>query len=423
MNNTLKLVLAAALTLGVVTAPMVEAKVPADKQEELKKRKKERGGQALAPRIGKKVQKAFELYSEDKINEALELLLELTPKDKFDIATVERFIGNMYAGIEGKAPIALKHLKTSLDTDELPFGDHAATLKLFADLSLQEKNYDDAIAHYQKYIDFSLDEDPNVYLRMANSYYELKQYDKVIAPAQKSISLFEKPNQNPYVLIMASYYERKMNKEAVKAVEMLVKVFPTEPKWWAQLGMFYMLVEDYERGLSTLDVAYKQGYLSTSSQMKQLAQLYATNGIPYKAAMIQEKYISSGLIDKTEQSMAIMANTFQNAKEYAKAAKYYGEAAKVADEPADLYRKQGNAYMILEDFPKAVSAYENSLKEGIKRKGIVYMGIAEANFYLEKWKDAYKAILEAKKDKAVAKSASGWQGYIKETASRKGVVL
>jgi tetratricopeptide (TPR) repeat protein len=422
MKHSLKLFLIAALATGFTTAPFVNAKVPEDKLEEVKKLKKSRGGKALGPRIGKKVQNAFELYLEDNVEGALEILLDLNPSNKFDQAYVGRFIGNMYAGLEGKATEALKYLKEAEALDQLPFDDHAGVLKLVADLSLQEKEYEQALVYYQKYMDFSFDQDANVYLRMANSYYELKQYDNVLAPAKKSIELFEKPNQNPYVLIMASYYERKMYPEAVKAVETLVKVFPENPKWWTQLGMFYMLTEDYERGLSTMEVAYKQGYLETQSQVKQLAQLYATNGIPYKAAMIQEKFITSGLIDKTEQALSIMASTFQNAKEFGKAAKYFGEAAKLSSD-ADLYRRQANVLMVLEDYKAAVTAFNKSLDAGIKRKGQVYMGLAEAHFYLENWKDAYAAILEAKKDNSTKNSARGWESYIKDTAQRKGTVF
>ena len=423
MNNVSKLVLSAVLAVGVVAAPMVEAAVPADKKELVKQLKKKRGGKALGPRIGKKVQAAFELYSADDVNGALEILLELEPKNEFDQAYVHRFIGNMYAGQKGQVDKALDSLFKAKELDQLPFDDHAGVIKLIADLSLQEQKFEQAIKHYYEYIEFSYDQDPNVYLRLANSYYEMKKYPEVIEPAKKAIELFPKPNQNPYVLIMASYYERKMYPEATKALETLVKVFPENPKWWTQLGMFYMLIEDYQRGLSTMEVAYKQGYLSTKAQYKQLAQLYASNGIPFKAATILEKYTESGVIDKDRSGVAIMATTFQNAREYKKAAKYFGEAAKIGKVDGDLLRKQGNALMIVEDFSGAVKAYQDALDAGVKREGLVYMALAEAEFYRENWKKAHVAIKKAMEDKSTAKSARGWESYIRDTAERKGVAL
>jgi tetratricopeptide (TPR) repeat protein len=422
MKKIVNLFLCAVISSGIALAPIVEAKVPAEKQEELKKRQKSRGGKALSPRVCKKVQKAFELYQEDKVDEALAILLEMTPKGDFDKANVDRYIGSMYAGIEGKGLEAIAKMKTAVDSDLLPFRDHSELLRNIAALSMQALKYEDAITYYKEYIDFSLDEDDKTYVGIASAYYELKQYDKVIVPAKKSIALQEKLSQNPYILIMDSYYEQKKYKETVKAVENLVKTFPEDSKWWVQLGNFYALVEDYDRALSTFDVSYKNGYLKKDSEMKRLAQLYATNGIPYQAAIIQEKYIKSGLIKKDDNSLSIMASTFQNAKEYDKAATYYGEAAKLTND-ADLYRKQGNALMIQEKYKAALVAFDKALKAGFENKGMLNLLIGESNFYLEKWKDAHNAFLEAKKDKGSSRTASSWLPYVKDTASRKGVTL
>jgi tetratricopeptide (TPR) repeat protein len=156
--------------------------------------------------------------------------------------------------------------------------------------------------------------------------------------------------------------------------------------------------------------------------MKRLAQLYANNGIPYKAAVIQEKYINSGLIKKDDKALSIMASTFQNAKEFKKAATYYGEAAKLSND-GDLFRKQGNNLMIIEQYEAALDAFDKASKAGFERKGMLQVLIGEANFYLENWQASYDAFKEAKKDKNTAKTAASWQSFVKETAGRKGLVL
>ena len=101
-----------------------------------------------------------------------------------------------------------------------------------------------------------------------------------------------------------------------------------------------MLVENYDLALSTFQIAYNQGYLSKVSEIKALAQLYATNDVPHKSALIQEKYIKEGLIERNAESLSALANTLHQAKEYSEAANYYGEAAKLSSDP-EHYRKQG----------------------------------------------------------------------------------
>ena len=105
------------------------------------------------------------------------------------------------------------------------------------------------------------------------------------------------------------------------------------------------------------------------------------------------------------------------------AAKYFGEAARIGKVDGDLLRKQGNALMIVEDFSGAVKAYQDALDAGVKREGLVYMALAEAEFYRENWKKAHVAIKKAMEDKSTAKSARGWESYIRDTAERKGVAL
>lgn len=414
--------LSALLTsLVLMSAPFAHAKVPADKVAEVEKRKKERGGEVLGARIGKKVGKAFELYSEEKITEALALLLELEPKSDFDKAYVERFIGNMYATLQ-KPNEALEYLVRAEKLDRLPFRDHSDVLKLIADLNLQEKNYDSAIEYYQKFLDFTLDNNADVYFRMSNSYYELGKYNKAIEHARKAIQFAEEPKENYYVLVMASYYEMKDNVNATKATEDLVRNFPENKRWWPQLGSFYSLTEDYEKGLATMSIAYKNGFLEKENHFKQTAQLYATQGVPFKAAQIQEKHMKAGDIERNERNLSALASTYRNAKEFDKAAKYYGEAGDVSKDP-DYYRRQGDMLLVAEDFKAAIKAYEKALDGGIKKKGTVYLSIADANYQLRDFKEAYVAINEAVKDKNTAKSAKAWVGYIKDAAERNGVKL
>jgi tetratricopeptide (TPR) repeat protein len=412
----------------------VLAKVPPEKEEEVKAREKARSGNAMGTRVGKKVIAAFDLYNIDKdeegnpvdnTEEAIAILLDVDPKKDFDKAMVNRYIGGMYATVDGKAEEAIKYLKIAEELDALAFKDQAEVIKNLGALHMQERKFEEAIAYNKKYLEFSLDEDPKTYLSIANAYYELKQYDKVLAPARKSIEYFakwDKPNQNPYILVMASFYERKMYKEATGALEDLVKVFPEEPKWWVQLGGFYALIEDYKRALSTMDVAYKNGYFEKDTHYKQLAQLYANNGVPYKSAIIQEKYMQEGILKKDDKSLSIMATTFQNAKEYAKAAKYFEEAANLAND-AGLYRKQANALMILERHQEALNAFKKAMDIEPKNKGQIWLGIGETNFHLENWQAAYDAFREAEKISTTARTARGWLGYVKDTARRKGVNL
>jgi tetratricopeptide (TPR) repeat protein len=186
--------------------------------------------------------------------------------------------------------------------------------------------------------------------------------------------------------------------------------------------MFYLLVEDYDRALQTLDLAYKQDYLDKESQIKTLASLYSSNGTPYMAAELLEKHIASGLVTRDDRNIGTLANAWHAAQHIGKAASYYGELAKMTND-AKHYRKQGMLLKQDNQFKKAVPALEKALKLGIKDKGRVYMSIAESHFYLEQYKLANVAIKKAMEDPKTRRSARSWRTFIVDTAQRKNVKL
>jgi len=410
----------------VVVASLLMAQVPfADNAMAAgaKEEKKKRPTQLVGPSVGKKVQKAFEAYTADDIDGALTILIDINAKKDYDKAYVARFIAVMYATKGDQEINAIKYLKLAIEPDILNEGDHGEALKLLGDLQMQTKDYKGALGNYYAWMKFTGKNDGNTWVKIAQANYELKQLGKMIAPADKAIAAFgDKQNQNPYILKMTSFYERKMYKEAIGVLETVILIFPENKSWWTQLPMFYLLVEDYDKALQTLDLAYRQGFLEKESQIKTLANLYSSNESPYKAAKLLEKHIASGLVKRDDKNISTLANAYHAAQHVGTAAKYYGELAKMTNE-AKHYRKHGMLLKQDEQFSKAIPALNKALELGVKNKGRIYMSIAESYFYLEKYKKAYTAINKAMKDPKSRKAAKGWKGFIADTARRKKVSI
>lgn len=388
-----------------------------------KSEKPKRKTRLMGPNVGKKVGKAFELYSADDIKGALAALLEINAKSDYDKAILARYIAVMYATLGKQEAKAIEYLKKAVEPDILNEADHGEAIKLLADLQMQTNDFKGALKNYHAWMEFTGKSDGDTWTKIANAYYMLKQMNKMIVPADNAIAAYgDKHNKNPYILKLTSYYETKKFKEAVKVLETAVQLFPKEKSFWKQLGNFYLLIENYKLGLATLEMSYKQGFLEKESEIKTLASLYAQNDMPYKSAKLWEKYIDSGLIKRDDKNIASMANSWHAAQNIDKAAKYYGQLAKMTND-AKHYSKQGTLLAQDEQFKKAVVALNKALDLGVKNKGRLYMSIAESHFYLGQYKKAYAAIKNAMKDPKARKGAKGWVGYIKDTAARKGVSI
>lgn len=384
----------------------------------------------LGERAGKKLQKAYEIYLNEemeertRILESIEMLREIEPKEPFDIATVDRFLGQLLVSEEGKQLESLKLLSSAADLAVLNDKDQADLLQLVGDLSIQEEKYENAVKYYEQWMKYTCKEDGDIYTRMAKAYTEMKQFDKVLGASDKAIATYEEPNKNPYALKINAYHEMKNYNGAVDVAEVLVELFPEEKNWWSQLGFFYMLTEDYNKALSTFALAYTQGYLTKKSEFKALVQLYASMDVPIKSAQLQIKYMKEGLLDSNATDLAGLANTLQLAREYSEAAKYYGQAA-VKSGDADYYRKQGVLLLTAEDYKGAIAALTKSLESGIETnsEGKVHFSLMEANFYTGNFRQANMHANEAKKDTGLRRNALAWIPYIKQKADNRGIKL
>ncbi len=371
-------------------------------------------------RVGRGVTRAFELYNEEKVDEALKVLLEIRGGNDFDNAFLARFIGNLYAQRDAKQ--AIRYLEQATKPDVLSFTDQASSLKLVADLQQMEGMHKDAIRNYEAWIRFTGENDPDVYLRIANSYYQLQDYKNVLVPIDNAIRYSRTPNKNHYMLKMGALYESRNYPKTVEVVETMVQLFPEERQFWVYLGNFYTLVEDYQKSLSAFQIAYNNGYLESEAELKMLGQMYANNNIPYKAAAIYEKYLKSGKIKKDRTMLTAIASNFQAAREFAKAAQYYGELAALTNE-ADAYRRQAMAFMAIQRYNDALKAFEATLARDSSNAGRVHMSMVEAYLNQGKLREAYASLQQAKRDSATARQANSYENYIREKARVKGINL
>lgn len=409
--------LAAALVLSLASGTAFVSSADAAEKCPIEKRQSKAVGQSVA----KKVQKSFAAYTEGNLDEAINILLEANAKKAFDKAYVARMLGNFYAE-KAQMGKALKYLKEAVDANVLGGVDHAGTMRLYADLLLQDKKFKQAIPYYYDWMAFTCKQEAQVYRRIGIAYSEEKNWDKVLEVVDKGIALSDKPDKGLYQMKLTAYFNKKQYKNAVKVLEVMVPLFQDDKRLWVQLAQFYLMTEDYTKSLATYDLAYKNGFLETSGNVTRLAQLLAQKGAPYRAAVVFEKGIKSGLIESTEKNLSTLAGFYHNAKALKEAASYYGKAATI-DNDGDLYLKQGRILALDGKYKPAVSALKKALSAGIKSPGEAQFELALAYLSLKEYKQAYKRAKLATNDKKTKRSATSYLAYIEEKARIHNVSL
>jgi len=436
MMRITKLISVAVVSLGftLVAVPQASAQsvdvgftIPT--QEEVQRARDNRRNQALGERQARAVMEAFENYEEGDIMAAIRILRDINARSDYDRAYVSRFLGTMYASLEddqAQPERAIEHLEAAVRPDLLSWSDQRQSLQLLSNLYLMVERYEDALRGFQNYLQFTGEWDPDILVRMASAHMELQNYDRVIPFARKAIENYDEPNRNPYVLQIAAFYEAGEIGEAISVIESGLEVLPGEKGWWSQLGMFYMLEEDFEKALATMSIAHQAGYLDRSSHFRALSQLYSNNNVPFHSAEIMKRYIEEGEIEATASNWANAARAYRNAREYADSAAAFRQAIAVAEEEDDTqsyYRQMGNALLQAERYREAAEPFQRAidLLPSGEDAGQLYMSLAEAYFYSNQYRQAHRAAIRATEFSSTRRNASSWAEYIKSTAERRGV--
>ena len=77
----------------------------------------------------------------------------------------------------------------------------------------------------------------------------------------------------------------------------------------------------------------------------------------------------------------------------------------------------------VQKYNEAIAAFDKALSLNVDKPSGVYMSLVDAYFYQKKYKEAYAALMNAKKDPAMSRQVRGWESYIKDKAKQKGITL
>lgn len=406
-----------AAAVGIAAAPLNSA-VAAPDMAKIAERKAKKS-QAVGEKAGKAIGKAYELYNAGDVKGAIAILEPIQPTADFDKAYVWKFLGQMLLDKDQSRALSLMEKAAKLDV--LSFNDQRDLLRNVAELNMMAGKYEQALNYFNKWMDFTGEKDATIELRIANCYYQMKQYAKVIAPADRAIAALPKPNKDPYTMKFAAYYELKQIKKAIEVLETLVVLFPEEKQNWVYLGSFYLTDEQPEKALAILDLAYKQGLLKTENEIKNLANLYNQNNLPYYAASLLEKHVNSGLLKKDRTNLNSIATSYNAAREFAKSAKYFGILGEL-EKDGDAYRRQGDTLTMIDKNSDAIVAFNKALDLGVKDRGKVHASMIGAYFYQGKMREAHQQVQLARQH-GQEKMANSWAGWVKERAEKKGIKL
>ncbi|PKH06991.1 lipopolysaccharide assembly protein LapB [Moritella sp. Urea-trap-13] len=401
--------------------------------------------------IAGKIQAAQALQQQERYSDAIELLTDLTPRQDYDKAFVQRVLGIFHWQQENTQQ-AVKYLSLAVDSQLLPKQQAWVTQRMVADILLSQQQYKQALAHYyvlvndyalvdgvlvntaldsdkeidvtvtkgkQKTSNIKRQEFTELWLRIAQTHYQLRQWDKVLSAVNAYEGLNNQGDQVQALnLQLTAQSQLQRWPAAIATLERIIAVEPDKLLWWQQLAGLQLRTSQPQAALTTLILAQRQGLKLSTAERRTLAQLYVQQGIPEQAALeLASLAAETADNDKRQALLVEQAQYWQMAKEWQYAINTWRDVVSLSVDGVGQYRwplaqlllQQGHYDAALLELNHAEIQQDKSKKE----QAAIELAKVRAYYKLQQYD---RAITHAKLAQHIVPSASakGWLKYLQQ---------
>jgi tetratricopeptide (TPR) repeat protein len=413
-----------ALALGVnMAAVMLSSGVNAAEQDSSSTQPTRRTP-ALRVKVYDQLSRAQTLADAGNTKEAIKALDEVKSKsssmNSYELAMMYNFYGFIYYNAE-QYDQTIAAFEQVIAQQPIPESFEQSTLFSLAQLHMMRGNYDETIETLDKWDILQKSMQPgkalpakNLLLK-AQAMYQKQDYKRASGYINQAVEQEEQegkvPEENWYVLQRAVYFELKQPEKVKDVLVKLVKHY-NQPSYWVQLAGMYGELGEEKLQLAVLEAAYQEGFVTSAVDLFNLAQLYYYHQVPFKAALVMQKAIDKGVLDKDLRNLKFLSQAWTLAKENDKAEPVMIAAAKLSND-GELDAQLGQMYLNMERWSDAIQRSERALqKGGLRNAGTAHLVMGMAYFNIEEYQDAIEQLAEAEKFDKSKGMAKQWAKYV-----------
>jgi tetratricopeptide (TPR) repeat protein len=277
------LLLAMLFGAGLGLAPAAPSRADAIEDEEREKRKRKQ--HAVGEWAYKKLSESHELLAEEKFDEALKLMNEMSQRKRLN-PHEQALMWQTYAYIQSsqqKYKQATESFEKCLALDALPEAAALNTQYNLGQLYMSIERYDAAVKTLENWLGKVENPAGSAYYLLAMAHVQNEDLARALPYARSAVASAKEPVESWLQLLLSLEFELKHYRKVADVLEVLVTHFPSKT-YYLQLSAIYNELDREKRSLAVLELAYVQDLLDRESELLNLAQLYLFHDVPYRAA-------------------------------------------------------------------------------------------------------------------------------------------
>jgi len=366
---------------------------------------------SVSERTFKKLNRAEKLIGQKEFKDAqnlLEALESSSASRKYELTLVYQAHG--YLNYETNNIIkAIDYFEKSLALNSAPEPVLQNIRLNLIQMHAIENNFSKAIQHFDAWLKKEPKPTGDILALGGSIYAHAKQFDTAIKYLNQAIASTKEPRESWYRTLLSTHYEREDYPAAANLLEKLVSLQPDNKQYWNQLFSAYYLLNNFQKALSTLELAYIKNLLTNAEEITNLAKLYLYVGTPVKAVSLLNSEIQKGHLKQEAKTIELLGNAYLQARETEKAADTYLALAELNGD-FKLYLKAARLYLDSKLWEKTLAALDKANNNVNQGEAFLMRGMALIE--LEDYDKATQAFREAQKQSNTRVSANQWLDFI-----------
>jgi hypothetical protein len=322
--------------------------------------------QKVGTTVGKYLKTAQEAIQKKKWDQALAAIKQaqaVDTKTPFEQYKINELLWYVYLQ-QGRNLDAARLLEQQMASGMMPAGEKVERTKTLAQLYFRAGNYGKAIQYANQYLK-AAPGSQDMQLLIAQSYYQQKDYKSAIAAAERMTKGGQRPSEDVLQLMLRSSYEINDQAGTTKALEMLIKYYPSQDTWQRLLDGYIAQTKHDDELLALYRLAQDVGALTKARQYTDMSQGLVVAGFAIEGQRVIEQGIAAGLFQGEEAGRA--QRTLDAAKrradaERAQLPKAAAQLAAATTGP-QMYAV-GKLYFSAADYANASAALAKALAKG-----------------------------------------------------------
>jgi tetratricopeptide (TPR) repeat protein len=375
----------------------------------------------VSKRVSRYLAASLKLMQENKLDDAKVLLDKIGGMKRLnraERAKIAQFQG-IVAIYKSDLPTGAKYLSEALGLEGLDLASEQQVTFQLAGLYTQIGDFPKANETLDRWFAAAAEPTPEAFYLKAVIMIQMEKLEEAVAAAEQAVSLTPDPREGWLALQAHAYFLVKEYPKMATTLERLIVRSPAKKSYWLLLSAAYFEMDRDEEARSIVQLAYRQGLLDQDREIRALARLLLSNGLPYEAAKVLEKGMADTVVPAQKDAYELLTNAFLQAREGEQALEPLSKGADLAED-AQLYMLLGKVHLQGDRYQEAVAALKQGLaKAKPEQRGRVYLLIGMAQLGANRLDDAEVAFRSARGDEKLRTEADSYIKFVTQERARR----